>query len=205
MTFWKSIKQLFQTIEGDDQHAESIGPEKIGPANPVTQPLVPFSGGTAPLTPEETVARARWRRGMPVILDHHWEEMMANVDTADYNQMRLDLMAEYPTGAELALALFAWYGHGGGSWDNYPAYETVAEQLLWELPIEVLVKALEDFPLEQPHLEGAARLFSGDLFHGTRDHDLSRIPVDIRQGLHDYLEEIKESDKISRFRAVFGL
>lgn len=201
-SFWQRLTSMFGSPEKIEKSDEGTALPEIKRANPVFQP--PPGRVTPPPSETEMAARAKWRQGMPVILEPFWASMMTDVDTVDYNRMRLELIEEYPRPDQMALALFNWYGHGQG-WQDSPGYETIAEQLLWELPFPVLVTALQDHPLDETHLEGAARFFSGDLFSGTRGPDLAVLPDDIRTALFEHVTQNTESDKIRRVKRAFGL
>ena len=128
-----------------------------------------------------TAVEQQWRDATPVCLLDYFDPMVRNLDTLDFMSMRLALLEEYPQPTDQALVLFGWYGQGAGSWapQTYPAYETVPEQLLMELPLATLVGALQDNPLDLAHLEGAARFFSGDLFRGMRGGEAAQLPPDL--------------------------
>ncbi|MDJ0752022.1 MAG: hypothetical protein QNJ45_00775 [Ardenticatenaceae bacterium] len=203
MSFWNKIKNVFQSGSSVEEGPETPSVEEEKTVNPVFSP-VDFPPKPQP-TASELAAQAHWRKGLPVALEEFWEAMMNDVDTVDFNQIRLALLDEYQRPDEMALDLYFWYGHGVGDWLDYPPYETVPEQLLWELPLPPLLQALEDHPLDPPHLEGAARFFCGDIFGGTRGEELGQISADIQQGFLDYLAENKEAHKIQRLKAVFQL
>lgn len=136
----------------------------------------------------ETAEQRRWRNAMPVCLLPFATSLFHNVDTADYTAMRLAMQEEYSTPSQQALDLLAWYGQGVGDWRRYPRYETAAEQFLMELPLAAMVEALEDNPLDEAHLEGAARFFSGDLFQGLRGQETAAIPAAIRRALAEHCQ-----------------
>lgn len=157
---------------------------------------------TVPLTSADQEAQKRWQQAMPICLSSYWEAMMNNLDTLDYTSMRIVMMEEYPDPTKRALALFAWYGQGSRTWDEYPQWETVPEQFLMEIPLNVLVEALEENPLANAHLEGAARLFSGPLFSGLRGHELPYIPAALKEAFVEHVTAQGDKAKIARVRQI---
>lgn len=205
MSWWQKLREIV-TGEGAAAGAEEPIVEEVGPArpqNPVFMP--PPRPAPPPPTPRELDAQERWRAAVPACLAPFAGEMLADLDGVDFNRMRLALLEEYRRPDRLALALFGWYGQGSGSWESCPAYETVPEQLLWEMPFPHLVAALEENPLDPEHLLGAARFFSGDLFAGTRGDELPRLPKALREELLAAADVTEEAHKSQRIRAVFGL
>ncbi len=160
-------------------------------AEPAAELVEPKGASVAHAKEEEgyTAVEKKWRDAMPVCLLDHFPAMRHNLDTLDFMSIRLALLEEYPEPTAQALALFGWYGHGAGNWmpNKYPAYETVPEQLLMELPLAALVGALQDNPLDPAHLEGAARFFSGDLFLGMRGGEAAQLPPDLIAALQAHV------------------
>lgn len=144
----------------------------------------------------------RWQQAMPVCLLPFFPQMIKNADNLEYNQMRLALLEEYHSPAKMALELLAWYGQGAGSWSDFPAYELVAEQFLMELPLPILLEALSDYPLKLAHLEGAARLFSRDLFIHWREQELKQIPAGVKLALLEHVTAGGEAEKIKAVQAI---
>lgn len=150
------------------------------------------------LTTAEQEAQQRWQKAMPICLSEFWRPMMSNLDTVDYHAMRLTLLEEYDRPAKQALALFAWYGQGLGDWQSYPKWETVPEQFLMEMPLPVLVEALEENPLDTAHLEGAARFFTGELFLAMRGDELAQLPQGLKEAFIEHVQEQENAYKIER-------
>ena len=168
------------------------------PLEPAPEPEPP----AAQLT--YTAVETNWRDAMPVCLLEYFPPMMRDLDTLDFMSIRLALLEEYPQPTAQALALFHWYGHGRGDWAQAPtpAYETVPEQLLMELPLAALVGALQDNPLDPAHLEGAARFFSGDLFLGMRGGELPQIPPDLIAALLAHVSASGDAAKVAQVRQL---
>ncbi len=159
---------------------------------------------TSPLTTAEQQAQQRWHKAMPICLNEFWRPMMSDLDTVDYRAMRLALMEEYSTPAKQALALFAWYGQGLGDWQTYPKWETVPEQFLMEIPLPALVEALEENPLDEAHLEGAARFFAGDLFQALRGHELAQLPTGLKEAFTEHVQAHGDGYKIAQVAQMMG-
>lgn len=109
----------------------------------------------------------------------------------------------HPDSAKQALMLFAWFGSGAGPWSGFPAYESVAENLLMTLHIKDLLRALECAELTPEHLEGAARLFGGWAFRTKRGTEFARLPEPMKRRLLDHSMQCADPDKRSRAQAAF--
>ncbi|MHC4342754.1 MAG: hypothetical protein ACYSX0_21385, partial [Planctomycetota bacterium] len=114
------------------------------------------------------------------------------------------LEAAYPNRAERARALLAWFGSSTSPWSEYPLYESFAEELLMDLPIGDLLRALEAPDLTGAHREGAARLFAGREFTSKRPKDAARLPESLKRRLLEHCLQSADSDKHARARAAFG-
>lgn len=189
--FWQKLKArwLGQPEEKPPSRDEIAAdlfrrPATATPSNPVYQP--PQEEPSPAFNPLSAEAQAA-QKALPACLLHFWKPMMRNLDTLDYTSMRLSLLEEYPQQSKMALALFAWYGHNpdlAGWPEAAPAWYTVPEQFLLELPLTLLVEALEENPLDPTHLAGARRLFGGDLFSLMRGHELAQLPSGIQHILN---------------------
>jgi hypothetical protein len=102
------------------------------------------------------------------------------------------------------LALFAWYGSGKGRWSSYPAYESVATQLLLTFPTEQLVTALTNRPLTPAQLEGSARFLSSNDYRTIRYDEIQQVPDGLKQTLLAYTLHFGDEDKIKRAQTAFS-
>ncbi len=124
----------------------------------------------------------RWQEAMPHCLAAYWSRMHdLGLATAPLHE---DLEAAYPDPEARALELFRWFGAGKGSWNEFPAYEGVAESLLLEYSTDVLLAALTDHrSLTAGHLEGAARYFAGWAFRQQKRRDIEKLSPDLKRQL----------------------
>ena len=137
------------------------------------------------------------------------------------------LSAAYPEPQARILALFRWFGRGAGPWTGFPVYEQLAEQILLQFPVEELIDALQDAPLSEEHLEGAARFFAGWAFANRasgegvqlppsltysslaaylpeRSGDPAPIPAELRQRLLAHCQRSSDGDKRCRAESAFA-
>jgi hypothetical protein len=130
---------------------------------------------------------------------------MANLDEALWVRLKETLEDGYPDPAERARALFQWLGSGVGLWTRYPAYEEVAEDLLMEVPIADILRALRDPWLPRPFLEGAARFLAGWKYATKHDaSQLKLISAELRLKLLEVGMDTINEDRKARAKAAFG-
>jgi hypothetical protein len=100
----------------------------------------------------------RWFQATPRSLRPFWPDRH-DFDLEVDPELAAALAEEFPDPLLRAAALFEWLGQGSGRWSGYPSYESIAELLLVELPLETLVEAAGE--ASDDALEGATRLFAG--------------------------------------------
>lgn len=150
----------------------------------------------------------RWEQTMPPALRPLWPEQLGGRDggkTPDIATARTILATAVSDPVERVRALYGWYGSGAGPWSGYPSYESAAEQLLLEYPIEHLIIAIETEAATETEMLGAARLFGDWRFGNTPKHDRARCTERLRQRMILCVEQQGIADNISRFRRAFEL
>ncbi len=125
-------------------------------------------------------------------------------EPVDTKGMREAIENQFPDRRERALALFAWFGSGAGPWSGFPSNETVAEDLLLELPTLDLVAAAEGNALTEAQTEGAARLFAGWDFNQQRPGNLSLLSPALKKRLLAHSLRSDDPDKLARARQAFA-
>jgi hypothetical protein len=154
-------------------------------------------------------AEAEWQRrveAMPPAVRPFADQNRNFVgERTNLSPIRSALVGAYPDSALCARALFAWFGSGAGPWSIFPAYETFAEEMLMEIPMGELLRALDMPELTAPELEGAARLFAGWGFHERREADLTSLPAPAKARLLAHIRQSTDVDKQSRARRVFAI
>jgi len=147
----------------------------------------------------------RWIKAMPESLRPLWATVISNIPIDRYDTTALDaaLAKEYPDQHTRILRLMAWYGSGAGPWSGYPAYESVAEQMLLEYPTPELVSAVAGQHLSEIETEGAARLFGSWDFNQTRPSDNALIPADLKRTLLEHSLQTADEDKQARAKDAF--
>ncbi len=117
---------------------------------------------------EHRSAQQRWQAAMPAGIKtmpaDAWKRAAASNDMTP----ALDALWDaYPDRRAAILALCEWFGTREGGWTGYPAYESLTERMLFEVPVGELVAALENSDLSERQLEGAARFFAGHAFESS--------------------------------------
>lgn len=149
-------------------------------------------------------AAERWMAAMPKPIAPLWEKAFPNGPDPDLREIRAAIAREYPDTRQRVLTLFAWFGSGAGPWSGFPSYESVAEDLLLDIPTADLVAAARSEGLTEPQLEGAARLFGGWDFGQRRPEDRKSLPADLKKKLLDHSLKSTDQDKLRRARSAFG-
>jgi len=173
---------------------------------------------------KERMAEARWMKAMPASIVPLWQEALNALSpgmnvfvpqgaalpnrqenaTASPTVMRepskLDaaLANEYPDKRERVLKLFEWFGSGAGPWSGFPAYESVAEQMLLEYPTPELLSSVAKVSLTEEQTEGAARLFAGWEFNRQRPRDNALLPAELKRRLLEHSLTSTDDDKLGR-------
>lgn len=150
-------------------------------------------------------SEARWLEAMPVSIRPLWAEVPKDGSPSSLKPLRAAVARELPGNRQRILALFAWFGSGDGPWSGYPAYESIAEELLLDYPTSDLVAAAQTGGLTEPQLEGAARLFGGWDFSQRRPGDLKKLPSELSKKLLNHSVKTTNADKLSRAKHAFAL
>lgn len=130
---------------------------------------------------QSAIEYARWLSAMPPCLRPVWiDDERRQGEQRDNGPLRKALAEAVPDPRERALALFAWYGSGDGAWSGYSGYETVAADLLLDLPLATLMEVAGRDDLSEAQSEGAARLFAGWEFSRRYPEGASLLPVTLR-------------------------
>lgn len=171
----------------------------------ITTPRKEFEEETA-REQQAQAAEDRWMKAMPASLRPLWDTVAGNDPTGKYDTTWMDaaLAKEYPDQRTRILRLMAWYGNGAGPWSGFPAYESVAEQMLLEYPTSELVSAIAGQQLNEVEIEGAARLFGSWDFGRTRPNDSAQIPADLKRALLEHSLRTTDEDKQLRAKHAFG-
>ena len=145
----------------------------------------------------------RWLAAMPPSLRPYWgKDSMFGPSDKTISEMDSVLTKNIPDRNGRILALLGWFG-SGESWNGYPAYEGTAETLLMKYTTRQLVEALAGRKLTSGQLDGAARLFSGELAR-KRPQERNLLPKAIRKQLLDYCRSSADADKAEWGREAFG-
>lgn len=152
---------------------------------------------------ESSAASAeRWRAAIPPVVESLWPSMSAL--SFEWPEVAEVMSREYPEPVERARVFMVWFGHGEGPWSGYPSYESVPEWCLLQMPLEVLVRAVEKEPRSAELREGAARLFAGWDFGNEYGNDLTKIPAGLKRELLDHALESPDKDKRARARRALS-
>jgi len=170
-------------VNQDGEFAASLGAS--GSAK-VLNALFGAAGIPVSKTEEEEMADARktWLEAMPKSLRSLWTDAMWDEGGPDPLPFRAPLTKEFPDTRQRALALYAWYGSGIQRWSGTPWHETLAENLLLDIPIPELVAAAQSENMTEAQLEGAARLFGRWKF--SHPGELKALPAALKKRLLDH-------------------
>jgi hypothetical protein len=144
----------------------------------------------------------RWRAAMPAAVESLWPSMSEL--SFEWPEVATVMSREYPDPVERARVLMEWFGQGEGPWSGYPSYEAVPEWCLLQLPLTVLVQAVEQESRSAEMREGAARLFAGWSFGNERGNDLTKIPPELKRELLEHALKSSDEDKRGRARRALG-
>jgi len=162
---------------------------------------------------EEDKARAikskkdteRWVNAMPQPLKELWSKDIAmfgiEEDVSEYRKL---LNQNIPNKKERISLLLHWFGSGAGPWSGYPAYESVAEDMLLEYKIEDIVSFAQNEDLTTTQVEGVARLLGGWDFSKKYPKGLEQVPKDLKKRLWEHVKTTKDDDKLGRAKRAFS-
>jgi hypothetical protein len=146
----------------------------------------------------------KWIDAMPAALKPHWQKVRQSSLDPDLTPLRNALADGVAMKSDRILALFAWYGSGRGPWSGYPAYESIAENMLLDYKTPELLTAIEGKELTARQTEGVARLFGGWMFSQLRPNDLEQLPAELKARLLQHSLTNADEDKQHRARRAFG-
>ena len=172
-------------------------------ARKMTEPRKEFDDMAASAKKRE-ISYARWLAAMPKSVLALWERAVRDHPSPNVKPLRTALAKEFPDIRHRIMALFSWYGSGEGPWSGFPSYESVAEELLLDIPTSDLVAAAQADNLNDAQLEGAARLFGGWDFSQRRPDDRKTLPAALKKKLLDHSLKSKNNDKLGRAKRVFA-
>ncbi len=141
---------------------------------------------------KSSIALKKWKKAMPECLNSLGENVLTFYDP-DINAMIESLKLNISDKSEIILSLLHWYGSGAGPWSGYPAYEGVAEKLIFYFSTSDILKAINSAKLTETQLEGAARFFGDGSFSRTRSNELKDIPDELKKKL--LLHSLKSNDE----------
>lgn len=149
---------------------------------------------------EETAEQQRrWHDAMPVSLRPFLDDMRQS-GAGSRPEWTAAVEQEFPDPITRAAVLLELYGSGVGPWSGFPSWESVPEELLLVMPIEVLLAAVGD--ASSPRMcEGAARLFCGWSFRKRRKQ-LRRMPDELRRVMLEHVEWSGDESKIIQARSA---
>jgi hypothetical protein len=145
----------------------------------------------------------KWLAAMPPALKSLWPAARRSL-FPDLAPFRRALAAAVSDEGERVRALFAWFGSGAGPWSGFPAYESVAENLLLDYKTADLLGAIKGRELPPDEAEGVARLFAGFDFNRGRPDDNRLIPPDLKARLLKHSLASGNEDRHHRAKAYFA-
>lgn len=149
---------------------------------------------------ETDAALAKWVAAMPAPLRSFEEALVRDgvIGAERRARGRLDLVAALDSEAAAVHALLRWYGSGKGPWSGFPAYESIAADLLMTFSVAVLVDVLRG-DLDEVALRGAARHCAGWHFRSLR----KKLPQDVVTRLRAHVERAGDPEHRDAFARAF--
>ena len=149
--------------------------------------------------------RERWLQAMPKSLKKLWSKDVSmfgvGEDISEYVRL---LNQSMPNKEKRILALLHWFGSGAGPWSGYPAYESVAEDMLLEYNIEEITILIKKENLSLTQIEGVARLFGGWDFSKKHPKGLDKISKELKIQLWNHVKATDDRDKLGRAERAFN-
>lgn len=155
------------------------------------------------LRKEADEAEKKWVTAMPPALQPHWGKAKQSLFEPDLPPLRKALESQVSDKNERILALFAWFGSGRGPWSGFPAYESIAEEMLLDYPTRDLLTAIAGKELSAAQTEGVARLFGGWDFSQRRPDDRKLLPAELKAKLLKHALTSQDEDKRGRAQRAF--
>ncbi|NEA60366.1 hypothetical protein G3I60_40940 [Streptomyces sp. SID13666] len=141
--------------------------------------------------------QASWTAAMPAALSGLALRILALSSTGESPSAELLSEAHTLLGHGLreptprVLALLAWHGSGTGRYSGYPVHEAFPGLLLSDVPITVIITALQDSQADERHDTGAVRHLLGWKSRNEQARDIDTIPASLRARL---LHQARTSD-----------
>ncbi|MEK7468504.1 MAG: hypothetical protein AAB074_13925 [Planctomycetota bacterium] len=149
-------------------------------------------------------ATNKWEAGAPASLKPLLGD--ASKGTLGTTELLLAMDASGDDETTKARQLMKWFGCTGGPWKGAPAYQEVPEAMLVKFRWQTLVEALLDddgeIKAEAMVMEGAARLFSGELFTKQRGADLARFSRELKDAMLKHAKASGEKAKVELMEAA---
>ena len=142
-------------------------------------------------------AQANWTATVPAALSGLAPRILALSSTGESPSAELLSEAHTLLGHGLreptprVLALLAWCGSGTGRYSGYPVHEAFPGLLLRDVPIAVIITALQDPQVGERHDAGAVRHLLGWKSRNKQKRDINTIPTSLRVRL---LHQARTSD-----------
>ena len=149
----------------------------------------------------------RWYAAMPRGIREPFDaqrERFGLPSMHDASAYKAILEKEYPKKNDRILALLHWFGSGEGSWNGYPAYESIAQDILFSFTTREILDAIESRKLSSTETEGAARLFAGWDYEKKRPDDLKLIPPKVRKRLLEHSMKSPDPENRDVAKKVFA-
>lgn len=148
---------------------------------------------------------ARWKAAMPEAIKPYWKQSGDPLAKPVKPEIIISKLAQdIPDRNEQILTLLHWLGSGDGPWSGYPAYESLAQELLLQYTTQDILAAVDGVDLTPTQTDGLARLFGGWDFSQKRPNDRQLIPAGLKTRLLAHVQQSDDEDNRSRALRAFG-
>ncbi|GAB4062120.1 hypothetical protein GCM10028777_00860 [Angustibacter speluncae] len=144
--------------------------------------------------------QATWKAAVPdcvqgladdMVAAGPWEtDLVALVDQA--------MTQTFPDDVQRSRSLLSWFSAGSGACTAVPAYEELPGRLVASIPIDVVMAALDEEPVDGPVWAGGLRHVAG--WKSRADFELRQIPASVWDRLLELANSGNDPDKLKRIR-----
>ncbi len=137
----------------------------------------------------------QWLKNSPKSFSNYWNEIN-DFDESYIPDLKKDLRKEFGNEKQLILALLKSFGTSHNLWTAFPMYETIAQKLLNDYELQVILDAFMESSNDQTTIVGLGRyLFSWDFRKKIQEHK-EKLNAELLELLLAAFQEINDSDGI---------
>ncbi len=148
--------------------------------------------------------QAAWKATVPTCVQGFADDM---ITASRWEQNLLDAVAHamaqtFRDDLERCRSLLAWFSAGSGACTGFSTYEGFPDLLIRDLPIDVVVAALDGEAVDGPVWAGCLRHVAG--WESRADFELRRIPAPVWDQLLELGGSCSDPDKLKRIQNKYA-